>query len=170
MKASSKSALDLGGLTLVVGLGKTGLAAVRALTGLGATVAVTDSRPQPPGLPELQRTFPQVRYRVGGFAAELFAQATRLVVSPGVALQTPLIAAAAARGAPVWGDIEVFARLAGAPVAAITGSNGKSTVTTLLGLMAERAGVNVAVGGNLGTPALDLTAARQSGIVCAGAV
>jgi UDP-N-acetylmuramoylalanine--D-glutamate ligase len=79
-----------------------------------------------------------------------------LLVSPGVSVKTPVIAEAAARGVPVWGDIELLARLTPAPIAAITGSNGKSTVTTLLGLMAERAGVRAAVGGNLGTPALDL--------------
>lgn len=156
MHPSSDSRLDLSGLTLVVGLGKTGLAAARTLARLGAEAAVTDSRPQPPGLPALRQTLPGIRWRVGGFAEDWFAQAARLVVSPGVSLQTPLIAAAAARGAPVWGEIELFARLAKAPVAAITGSNGKSTVTTLVGMMAERAGVDAAVGGNLGTPALEL--------------
>jgi len=93
---------------------------------------------------------------LGGFAPEAFAGAARLLVSPGVAVATPVIAAAAARGVPVWGDIELLARLTRAPVAAITGSNGKSTVTTLLGAMTERAGIRAAVGGNLGTPALDL--------------
>jgi UDP-N-acetylmuramoylalanine--D-glutamate ligase len=150
--------LALNGMTLVMGLGKSGLSAVRTLLALGAAVAVTDSRPAPPGLVELQRQYPQVPCYPGGFPAAVVAGAARLLVSPGVSLQTPVIAAAAARGVPVWGDIELFARLARAPVAAITGSNGKSTVTTLLGLMAEQAGVRVAVGGNLGTPALELLA------------
>ena len=147
--------LSLTGLTLVVGLGKTGLSAVRALRSLGAEVMVTDTRPEPPGLAELARDFPTVPCYLGGFPAAVLAKAQRLLVSPGLPLQTPAIAAAA-RGLPVWSDIELFARLARAPLAAITGSNGKSTVTTLLGAMAARAGVAVAVGGNLGVPALDL--------------
>jgi UDP-N-acetylmuramoylalanine--D-glutamate ligase len=145
-------------MTLIMGLGKSGLSAVRTLLALGADVAVTDTRLAPPGLAELQHQYPQVRCYLGGFPPTVVARAARLLVSPGVSLQMPVIAAAAARGVPVWGDIELFACLARAPVAAITGSNGKSTVTTLLGLMAEQAGVRVAVGGNLGTPALELLA------------
>ena len=148
--------LDLQGTTLVVGVGNSGLSVVRTLVALGAEVAVTDSRKMPPGLGELQQTFPQVPCYLGGFAETVFAKAARLIVSPGVSLQTPVIADAAARGVPLWGDIELFARLVTAPVAAITGSNGKSTVTTLLGLMAKQTGMRVAVGGNLGTPALAL--------------
>ncbi|MDG4596210.1 MAG: UDP-N-acetylmuramoyl-L-alanine--D-glutamate ligase [Candidatus Contendobacter sp.] len=146
----------LDGLTLVVGLGKSGLSVARALKAVGATFAVTDSRADPPGLAALQAEFPDLLCRLGGFDPAAFASAARLVVSPGVAVATPVIAEAAARGVPVWGDIELLARLTQIPVAAITGSNGKSTVTTLLGLMAERAGIRVAVGGNLGTPALEL--------------
>ncbi|MEE4377348.1 MAG: UDP-N-acetylmuramoyl-L-alanine--D-glutamate ligase [Candidatus Competibacteraceae bacterium] len=152
--------LDLHGLTLVIGLGRSGLSAVRMLVELGVEVAVTDSRANPPELATLQREFPDVPYRVGRFDTGLFAKAQRLVVSPGVSVQTPLIAATAARGVPLWGDIELFARVVPAPVVAITGSNGKSTVTTLLGHMIEQAGIPIAVGGNLGTPALDLL--RQS--------
>ncbi|MBE2293799.1 MAG: UDP-N-acetylmuramoyl-L-alanine--D-glutamate ligase [Phycisphaerales bacterium] len=148
--------LRLAGTTLVVGLGKSGLSAVRALKALGATVAVTDSRANPPGLSALRETFPEVPCYLGGFDPVAFSNAARLLVSPGVAIATPIIADTAARGVPVWGDIELLARLTAVPVAAITGSNGKSTVTTLLGLMAERAGVRAAVGGNLGEPALDL--------------
>ena len=148
--------MDLNGMTLVVGLGKSGLSMVRTLVGLGAQVVVVDSRAAPPGLAELQRAFPAVPRHLGAFPAQVFAGAARLLVSPGVSVQTPAIRAAAARGVPVWGDVELFARLTQAPVAAITGSNGKSTVTTLVGLMAERAGVKVAVGGNLGTPCLAL--------------
>ncbi|MDG4554033.1 MAG: UDP-N-acetylmuramoyl-L-alanine--D-glutamate ligase [Candidatus Competibacter sp.] len=153
----------LAGTTLVVGLGKSGLSAVRALKVLGATVAAIDSRVDPPGLPALREEFPDVPCQLGGFEPAAFAGAARLLVSPGVAIATPAIAAAAARGVPVWGDIELLARLTRAPVAAITGSNGKSTVTTLLGLMAERAGMRAAVGGNLGTPALDLWLRDEAG-------
>jgi UDP-N-acetylmuramoylalanine--D-glutamate ligase len=148
--------LQLDGTTLVVGLGKSGLAAARALRALGAVFAVTDSRADPPGLAALRAECPDAPCRLGGFDSILFAQAARLLVSPGVSVRTPAIAAAAARGVPVWGDIELLARLTRVPVAAITGSNGKSTVTTLLGLMTERAGVRAAIGGNLGTPALEL--------------
>jgi len=151
------------GITLVVGLGKSGLSAARALRSLGAAFAVTDSRADPPGLTALQAECPEVPLYLGGFDPAIFADATRLLVSPGVAVQTPVIAAAAARGVPVWGDIELLARLTQAPIAAITGSNGKSTVTTLLGLMAERAGLRAAVGGNLGEPALDLWLQQEHG-------
>ena len=155
--------LRLTGTTLVVGLGKSGLSAVQALKALGATVAVTDSRVDPPGQPVLREAFPDVPCHLGGFAPEAFAGAARLLASPGVAVATPVIAAAAVRGVPVWGDIELLVRLTQAPVAAITGSNGKSTVTTLLGAMTERAGVRAAVGGNLGTPALELWLRDEAG-------
>jgi UDP-N-acetylmuramoylalanine--D-glutamate ligase len=147
---------DMAGITLVVGLGKSGLSAARALKTLGAEFAVTDSRTDPPGLAALQAECPDAPLFLGGFDPAAFAHASRLLVSPGVSIKTPAIVEAAARGIPVWGDIEWLARLTQAPIAAITGSNGKSTVTTLLGLMAERAGMRAAVGGNLGEPALDL--------------
>ena len=133
----------------------------------------TDSRLDPPGLAQLRAEMPDLAVFTGPFQAEVFAAADRLVVSPGVPVAEPLIQAALARGVPVIGDIELFAQAVQAPVVAlsatapalptcppsvvaITGSNGKSTVTTLVGLMARRAGVRVAVGGNLGDPALDL--------------
>ena len=142
--------------TLVVGLGKTGVSCARYLRAQGVRVAVTDSRPQPPGLDELRRDLPEVGVFVGGFDPAAFAAADRLVVSPGVPVATPLIQEAMARGVPVLGDVELFAAAARAPICAITGSNGKSTVTTLVGLMARRAGCVVRVGGNLGEPVLDL--------------
>ncbi len=142
--------------TLVVGLGKTGLSCARYLTAQGVAVAVTDSRQQPPGLQALREEMPDLALFLGGFQPEVFAAAERLVISPGLSLQTPVIGAAIERGVPVVGDIELFAQAANAPIIAITGSNGKSTVTTLLGEMAKVAGLNVAVGGNLGEPALDL--------------
>jgi UDP-N-acetylmuramoylalanine--D-glutamate ligase len=159
--APGDAPFDPAGLTLVVGLGRSGLSAVRTLVELGAEVEVIDSRIDPPELPRLRGEFPHLACHLGGFNPEVFARAARLVVSPGVAVRTPVIAAAQARGTPIWGDIELFVRLAKAPVAAITGSNGKSTVTTLLGLMVEQAGIPVGVGGNLGTPALDLLRCAQ---------
>ena len=138
---------------LVVGLGKTGLSVARYLSRQGVEVAVVDSREQPPGLAELRDSLPaDVALFLGGFDEAAFARAGQLVVSPGVSVQEPPIAAAAARGVPVLGDIELFAREATAPVIAITGSNGKSTVTMLVSAMAQRAGREVRTGGNIGTP------------------
>ncbi len=143
---------------LVVGLGATGLACARHLAARGCQVAVTDSREQPPGLAQLRRELPDVGLFLGGFDAEALAHAELLVVSPGVPLETPEIRQAMARGVPVVGDVELFAREVDRPVAAITGSNGKSTVTTLVGLMARAAGLRATLGGNLGEPVLNLLA------------
>jgi UDP-N-acetylmuramoylalanine--D-glutamate ligase len=142
--------------TLVVGLGKTGLSCARYLRAQGIFTAVTDSRANPPGLQQLREELPEVAVFVGGFEPEVFAAAARLVVSPGVPVSDPLIQDAIARGIEVIGDIELFARAAQAPTCAITGSNGKSTVTTLVGRLVAAAGQRTAVGGNLGEPALDL--------------
>lgn len=147
--------------TIVVGLGQTGLSCARFLARQGVAVTVVDSRAAPPMLHELQRQLPAVEIRCGGFDAALFKQADMLVVSPGIPLSDPAIAAAIDAGVEVVGDIELFARHARAPVVAITGSNGKSTVTTLLGTMARDAGRDVRVGGNIGTPALDLLQASE---------
>ena len=143
--------------TLVVGLGKTGLSVARYLSRHKVPVAVVDSRTKPPGLEDLRNELPvDVALFLGGFEEPAFERAERIVVSPGVSIQEPSIAAAVARGVPVIGDIELFAQVARAPVVAITGSNGKSTVTTLLSAMAQRAGKMVRTGGNIGVPALDL--------------
>ncbi|CAK0743082.1 UDP-N-acetylmuramoyl-L-alanine--D-glutamate ligase [Gammaproteobacteria bacterium] len=150
------SAMQFKPFTLVVGLGTTGLSCTRFLARHGVPLAVTDTRCEPPGLARLREELPGVEVFSGGFDAAIFARAEQLVVSPGVSLSEPLVVAAMARGVPVLGDIELFARYAQAPVIAITGSNGKSTVTTLVGEMARCSGRRVAVGGNLGTAALDL--------------
>ena len=142
--------------TLIVGLGSSGLAAARALQALGIDFAVTDSRTAPPCLAAFRAACPQVPLYLGDFTPQAFTHAQRLLVSPGVSVQTPIIRASAARGVAVEGDIEWLAQLTTVPIAAITGSNGKSTVTTLLGNMAQAVGVQAAVGGNLGTAALDL--------------
>ncbi|NWN92411.1 UDP-N-acetylmuramoyl-L-alanine--D-glutamate ligase [Marinobacter adhaerens] len=142
--------------TLVVGLGKTGLSCVRYLSARGVSVAVADSREAPPCLGDLQKGWPDVPVYLGAFDSKLFAGFSELIVSPGVSIAEPAIARAVEQGARIRGDIDLFAEAAEAPVIAITGSNGKTTVTTLLGDMARTAGRNVAVGGNIGTPALDL--------------
>ncbi len=141
---------------LVVGLGETGLSCARYLARLGHRIAVVDSRPQPSRQAELARALPDVPLHTGGFDPVLFENAELLVVSPGVSLREPLIARAGGRGVEVVGDVELFARASTTPVIAITGSNGKSTVTALVGAMCQEAGMDVAVGGNIGVPVLDL--------------
>ncbi len=141
---------------LIVGLGATGLSCARFLNAQGAEIAVTDSRTTPPGLETLRNELPDIAVFVGGFDAEAFMRADCLVVSPGVSLREPLIVEARARGVEILGDVEIFAHYARAPVVAITGSNGKSTVTALLTDMAREAGLKTAMGGNIGTPVLDL--------------
>lgn len=143
-------------LAVIAGLGKTGLSCARHLAARGWRLACTDTRPAPPGLAELQRIAPVAEVRTGMLDPALLEDAGLVVVSPGLPLDEPLFAAARARGIELVGDVELFAREAAAPVVAITGTNGKSTVTTLVGEMARHAGWDVRVGGNLGTPALDL--------------
>lgn len=142
--------------TLIVGLGATGLAAARFLGQQGEAFEVVDSRSDPPGLATLQAEYPDVRVTLGPFDRRRFRAAQRLIVSPGVPANDPAIAAATAAGAECIGDIELFARAADAPVIAITGSNGKSTVTELVAALLGEAGLEAFAGGNLGPPALDL--------------
>lgn len=141
---------------IIVGLGKTGLSVARYLAGRGLPFAVADTRDNPPGLDQLKRFAPMADLHLGELDAQLLCKASELVVSPGIALATPALAQARAAGVSLIGDIELFARAAQAPIVAITGSNAKSTVTSLVGNMASAAGKRVAVGGNIGTPALDL--------------
>ena len=154
--AGLRARLGLEGPVLVAGLGRTGLSCVRFLRRLGLEVVAADSRESPPGLAGLRRELPQVPCRMGGLEASVLEGCGEVILSPGIPLDHPLARAARAQGMPVLGDVELFARCAEAPVVAITGSNGKSTVTALLGEMARAAGVDVAVGGNIGTPVLAL--------------
>lgn len=147
---------------LVVGAGVSGLSCVRHLLTEDAAVRVLDTRQVPPGLAELRALLPDGAIHLGDWPAAAFAGVDEIVVSPGVGLDEPALAVAAARGVPLLGDIELFARAVTRPVLAITGSNGKSTVTTLVGELLRGAGVTPAVGGNLGTPALDLLADTQA--------
>lgn len=143
-------------LQVVVGLGKTGLSLVRFLARQGVAVAAVDTREQPPELAHIRAEFPQVELHCGSLDTPLLAQAQTLYASPGLALATPQIQREIERGVQISGDVDLFLQHAKAPVIAITGSNAKSTVTTLVGLMAEAAGLRVGVGGNIGTPALEL--------------
>lgn len=143
---------------IVVGLGKSGMSLVRFLARQGVRFAVADTRENPPELATLRAQYPGVEVRCGELDVDFLSRASELYVSPGLALATPALQEAAKRGVKLSGDIELFARYAKAPIVAISGSNAKSTVTTLVGEMALAAGRKVAVGGNLGTPALDLLA------------
>lgn len=143
---------------LLVGLGQTGASCARYLAALGQSVRVVDSRATPPGLAGLGDLRETLDLRLGSFDPRALDGVAEVVVSPGVSLQEPLLVEARKRGLSLLGDIEIFARVASAPIAAITGSNGKSTVTTLVASLAAAGGLDVRAGGNLGTPALDLLA------------
>lgn len=142
--------------TVIVGLGKTGLSCARFLAARGEPFIVVDSRKEPPYIKQLLSIAPNVECYFGKFDSFIFEQAKRLIVSPGVSVKETLISDAASDGAEIVGDIALFAEYAEAPIVAITGSNGKSTVTSLLGEMAQAGDVNAIVGGNIGTPALEL--------------
>ena len=148
--------------TLIVGLGKTGLSIARYLSANDVSFAVMDTRLEPPSVEVLKSEFPEVECHFGGLSAEVMCSAQRMIVSPGIALATPAIEKARSLGIEVIGDIELFVREAKAPIVSITGSNGKTTVTTLLDLMAKAAGVKVATGGNIGMPALELLTQRKT--------
>jgi UDP-N-acetylmuramoylalanine--D-glutamate ligase len=126
------------------------------LYSLGVPFSVIDTRTKPPGLDTLRAQMPDVDVYAGDYPDELITSAAELIVSPGIALDDPLVVAAREAGVEILGDIDLFVREAQAPVIGITGSNAKSTVTELVGEMARQSGINVGVGGNLGTPALDL--------------
>ena len=142
--------------TLIVGLGLSGLAAARHLAARGEPVLVIDSRVAPPGLETLRREQPEVPVELGTLDASWLDGASRIVLSPGLSVDLPLIVEARNRGIEIAGELELFAREAVAPVLAVTGSNGKSTVTTLASFLLQAQGFDAPAGGNLGPPALDL--------------
>jgi len=141
---------------VVVGLGLTGLSVAYFLRRLELQFAIVDSRKKPPFNDELLAEMPDIAVFTGSFDQAVFDVATHIIVSPGISMQEPMVQEAIAKGVCPLSDIDLFACAVSEPVVAITGSNGKSTVTTMLGDMATEAGRRVAVGGNLGTPALDL--------------
>ncbi|MGJ8620418.1 MAG: UDP-N-acetylmuramoyl-L-alanine--D-glutamate ligase [Methylophilaceae bacterium] len=142
---------------VVLGLGNTGLSALRWLSAQGADIAIADSRESPPNLELIRNEMPSVKIVLGGFDEAVLQAADLLVVSPGIPLSTPAIQLAIEAGVSVVGDVELFAqyRPKSAKVIAITGSNGKTTVTTLVGEMCKSAGLNTIVAGNIGLPVLD---------------
>lgn len=142
--------------TIVVGLGITGLSCVRYLHSLDENFAVMDTREQPPGVEEFKKAYPDIPLVLGDLRQDWLNSATQILVSPGVALETPALQKAKQAGAVLMGDIELFAQHAQVPVAGVTGSNGKTTVVTLLQEMIREAKISAYVGGNIGTAALDL--------------
>ena len=136
---------------LVVGFRRTGRAVARVLGARGVAVSVADTTPAEtlgvdPG------AWPGVAFHLGCDGASLVDRVDLVVPSPGVPVAAPVLVAARRRGVPVWSEIELAARLLDCPLIAITGTNGKSTTTTLVGLALERAGRRTFTGGNLGTP------------------
>ncbi|KAJ9434236.1 UDP-N-acetylmuramoylalanine--D-glutamate ligase [Candidatus Pantoea symbiotica] len=138
---------------VIIGLGITGLSCVDFFLAQGVTPRVMDTRVSPPGLDKLPAS---VERYVGGINSDWLLASDLIIASPGIALAHPALSEAADAGIEIIGDIELFCREAQAPIVAITGSNGKSTVTTLVGEMARAAGWQVGVGGNIGLPALTL--------------
>jgi UDP-N-acetylmuramoylalanine--D-glutamate ligase len=155
---------------LVLGLGDTGLSMARWLSARGAVVTVADSRAAPPQAAVLAREQPRVVLECGEFRERSLRDADLIAISPGIDRRTPVIAAAIRRGTPVAGDVELFAQalpqLPRMPrVIAITGTNGKSTVTQMAGDICAAAGRNTVVAGNIGTPVLDaLEEVERSGV------
>ena len=147
------NALFKGKKVTVVGLGKTGLSCVSFLLQQEANVCVMDTRKNPPGLNQLDKS---ITVYTGGLELEALLNTDLIVLSPGLSLKTPAIQQAIQTGVEVVGDIELFCRMADKPIVAITGSNGKSTVTELITAMGEVAGLSVGMGGNIGIPALSL--------------
>ncbi len=158
---------------LVLGLGATGLSAARWCARHGARVRVADTRAAPPGLETLRAAHPGVEVALGPFRAESFVDAQLVVISPGVPRAEPEVQRALARGIEVIGDVELFARALGAlceaggrerpRILAITGSNGKSTVTAMAGALCAGAGLETLVAGNIGLPVLDALAGIETG-------
>ena len=141
---------------LVMGLGLTGYSAASYLLSNGYSCKVIDSRDIAPYKVQLLDRFPTVEIHNGSADSALIDWADAFVVSPGISIRQRFLMEALSQGKKIIGDIELFAEAVTKPVIAITGSNGKSTVTTLVGQMIEAGGKKAAVGGNLGLPALDL--------------
>lgn len=146
----------------VIGLGVTGYSVVRYLRARGLQVTVFDSREEPSLASELNEQYPEVSCRFGVFFETALDGHSLVIASPGVSLKEPLLRKAKYEGAHIVGDIELFLQENNKPVVAITGSNGKSTVTTLVGDMCANAGLHTLVAGNIGLPALDVLTDSKS--------
>ena len=155
-KMSTVNSVDLHYDAIVVGLGKTGLSCFRYLSNQGLSVAITDSRETPPELSKLQEEFESAPTYLGQINEKALLASDQIILSPGISLDHKSIKLSIENNIPVFGDIELFCQEAKAPIIAISGSNGKSTVTTMVAEMTRSAGLKTYVGGNIGTPALDL--------------
>lgn len=142
----------------VIGMGKTGLSCARFLNDHGEKFSWFDTREVPPSLSDIGKLFPDADFYCGSLDASLLCNASEIIVSPGVSVMEPALQLATQAGVSLVGDIELFVRVTNKPIIAITGSNAKSTVTTLVGEMAAACGLHAGVGGNLGTPVLDMLA------------
>lgn len=149
-------------LTVIVGLGNTGLSCVKYFASTGERVKVVDSRDEPPGLASLIEMYPDVECELGSFNLETFVTAKQLVVSPGISIRSVEVEAAKEAGVAITGDIDIFSKQVASPIIAVTGSNGKSTVVAMLAEILTKAGKKFGLGGNLDgdnfKPALDLLA------------
>lgn len=145
-------------IRVVIGLGQTGLSCARYLARNNLPFVLMDTRSEPPNLAQIRADFPDAKIICGELDADLLSCASEILLSPGVAKDQPAIKQAVAAGAKLSGDIDLFCQQVSAPIIAITGSNAKSTVTTMVGQMAMDAGIDTGVGGNLGTPVLDMLA------------
>ncbi len=147
---------EVAGTTLVLGMGGTGVSCARFLAARGGRAIFADTRRMPPGMAAIRAAMPAAAILPDGPPLLVPAGVQRILVSPGVDLRLPVLADARQRGVPVLSDIDLFAAEVQTPITAITGSNGKSTVTSMVGSMLTAAGMRAAVGGNLGTPVLEL--------------
>ncbi|MDY0292002.1 MAG: UDP-N-acetylmuramoyl-L-alanine--D-glutamate ligase [Desulfuromonadaceae bacterium] len=154
--------LDLKGKHIVVaGGGLSGIAAANFCSSRGARVSLSDTRHanEITGLPQLD---PSIELECGGHTEPLFLCADLIILSPGIPLHVPVINRALQAGIPVWGEIELASRFLNIPVLAITGTNGKSTVTSLCGHILRHCGEQVFIGGNIGTPLIEAVGGAYS--------
>ncbi len=141
---------------LVMGMGQTGASCARYFAARGIVAEFVDTRAEPPGMDAILDVMPDARIQSGKKLSALHPTIERVVISPGFDLGASLIGDARSKGLEILSDIDLFADECSAPIIAITGSNGKSTVTAMVGEMLTATGLSTAVGGNIGTPALDL--------------
>jgi len=155
-KSIQNKSFDFSIATLIVGMGGTGLSCARYLKKRNCQFTIADSRQEPPCLESVKYEFNNNLIITGDFSYELFKQYKQIIVSPGISIRSELFTSLRAQGCLIIGDIELFTQVVEKPVIAITGSNGKSTVTTLVEKIARDCGIKAIAGGNLGIPALDL--------------
>lgn len=155
--------MNLHGKTvLVLGMGNTGLSMIKWLSRLGANVRAADTRDNPPNMDFIAEHYPEVTCHTGPFAEKIFSDIAMIAISPGVPMAEPFVQRAQKRGVPVVGDVELFAHalansdLPQQQILAITGSNGKTTVTAMVGEMMKHSGLDVVVAGNIGPAVLDV--------------